>query len=257
MEENKEVNLTKEDDLDFDIVAKVEKKLGLDPEGGLYYIEGTVTLSQIFIRKNAGTNIAPSCGYKIAEIARDKDGNFLYDEEEIIEYDENNQKIVKVDDEGNEIKNIKKTPVLGRRFLMTKEEAVNLVARYGVQNAYIVTRDREKKDKATGEVLVVDTITYLMPHPARLEAFTQDDRLINVYKYDENGRYAKPLELVITKEECTHPLWRLIEDDYEKRLKNNNRKKGGKSRQQDHSRSVNMLKQTLQKSSFMSNPFAK
>lgn len=247
MEENKEVVLNKEDDLGFEIVEKVDKKPGLDDVDGMYYVEGTVTLSQIFIRKNAGTNIAPSCGYKIAEIARDDNGNFMYDEiEEMGE-----------DDDGNPVPKIKKIPILGRRFLMTKEEAVNLVARYGVRNAYIVTRSREKKDKETGEVLVEDTITYLMPHPARLEAFTQDDRLVNVYKYDENGRYAKPLELAITKEECTHPLWRLIEDDYQKRLKNNNRKKGGKSRQQDHSRSVSMLKQTLQKSAFISNPFAK
>ncbi|PER55665.1 hypothetical protein CN495_07890 [Bacillus thuringiensis] len=232
---------------DFEIVNKVEKKLGLDPDEGLYYVVGTVTLSQIFIRQGAETNIAPSVGYRIAEVKKDADGNFMYTEEPIKE----------LDDEGNEVDGVKKIPILGRSILVTKEEGVHLAARYGVRNAYIVQRDRKKKDKETGEVIAIERVTYLMPHPAREEAFTQDDRLVNVYKYNENGRFVKPLEVIVKEESCTRALWRLIEDDYARRRKNTKKKKGGKSQQQDHSRNINMLKQTLAKGEFISNPFAK
>ncbi|WP_141552971.1 hypothetical protein [Bacillus thuringiensis] len=232
-------------DLEFEIVNKVKRKLGLDPMEGLYYIEGTVTLSQIFIRQGAGTNIAPACGYRIAEVQRNEKGNVIYDQDVPEEVTEDGGIIVPL------------KPKLGRSFLVTKEEGIHLSARYGVRNAYIVTRDREKKDKETGEVIAVVNTTYLMPYPARTEAFTQDDRLVNVYKYNENGSYAKPLELNVIEDDCTRPLWRLIADDYERRKKNSKKTKGGKSQQQDHSRNVNMLKQTLQKSAFISNPFAK
>lgn len=228
--EQSEVQSNEDVELGYEIVDKVEGKPGFDPEEGLYYVAGSVTLSQIFTRA-AGTTIAPAIGYKLTEYKRNKDGSIMLDE---------NQQ-----------------PVLGNSIYLSKEEGVELVARYGVRNAYIVTRQRSKKDKQTGEVLIKETITYLQPFPARTEAFTQDDRLVNVYKYDESGRYAKPFELMLKEEECTAALWRIIQEDFAKKVKNSKRKSGGRNKQTDHIKNMNVLKQTLSKGSFVVNPFAK
>ncbi|MBT3123236.1 MULTISPECIES: hypothetical protein [Bacillus] len=144
----------------------------------------------------------------------------------------------------------------GKTLLVSKEEGVRLSAEGGTRNAYIVTRKREKKDKETGEVIKTEEAIYLQPYPARSEAFTQDDRLVTAFKLDENGRHKKPLELTITEEECSENLWRIIKEEYDKKLRGSRTKKSKRGSQQDHTQMMSDLKKALMKSSAVAvNPF--
>lgn len=111
----------------------------------------------------------------------------------------------------------------GKRLKTTKKEGVNIAAKYGMRNAYIIYRHREQKD-SNGEVIKSWASIYLQPYPAQKESFTKDDRLVNVYRLDENGKIADPLELMIKEEDCTEDFWFYIKEMYEKKKTKRNKK---------------------------------
>lgn len=143
---------------------------------------------------------------------------------------------------GYRIENVK----TGESALVEKSEGVKLVGLYGAVNAYVMKKDKSEYDRETGELLKVNLNTYLQPFPAISEAFTKDERLINVFEYDENGDIkTDPLTLTITEEECTENLWNIIQREY----KNKNSKKmlkRGKSARANKERSK-ILEDAFQK----------
>lgn len=116
----------------------------------------------------------------------------------------------------------------GRKLKMTKKEGVNLAAMFGMRNAYIIYRQRPQKDKE-GNVIKNNVSIYLQPFPAQQESFTKDDRLVSVYRLDENGKIEHPLELMIKEEDCTKDFWVYIKEMYEKKKK----KQGRENRKQE------------------------
>src|SRR5699024_190187 len=110
----------------------------------------------------------------------------------------------------------------GKKLKMTKKEGVNLAAQFGMRNAYIIYRQREEKDK-DGVVIKTWASIYVQPLPARKESITQDDRLVNVYRLDENGKVAKPLELMIKEEDCRKDFWVYIDKLYQTKKKKSKR----------------------------------
>lgn|SRR5699024_9797652 len=143
---------------------------------------------------------------------------------------------------GYRIENVK----TGESALVEKSEGVKLVGLYGAVNAYVMKKDKSEYDRETGELLKVNLNTYLQPFPAISEAFTKDERLINVFEYDENGDIkTDPLTLTVTEEECTENLWNIIQREY----KNKNSKKmlkRGKSARANKERSK-ILEDAFQK----------
>lgn len=112
---------------------------------------------------------------------------------------------------GYRVENIK----TGESKLVEKTEGVLLVGRYKSVNAYVMKKDKSEYDRETGELLKVDYNTYLQPFPAVHEAFTKDDRLINVFEYDENGDIrTDPLTITLKEEDCTENLWNIIQREY-------------------------------------------
>src|SRR5690625_3808926 len=112
----------------------------------------------------------------------------------------------------------------GKKLLVTKEEGVQIASQYGLRNGYIVYRRREMKDKQ-GNAIKEDKSIYLQPFPAKKESFTQDDRLINVFHMDGDGRIKHPVELAIKKEDCTPSFWIHVTQLYEKKQRSNLNKK--------------------------------
>lgn len=113
----------------------------------------------------------------------------------------------------------------GNVLYVTKREGVTLAARYGMQNGYIIKHTREKKDSITGDVIKRNETIYLQPYPAREESFTQDGRLISVFKLDENNKIKYPLELMIKEEQCSKDFWLLVQQIYEKKKNRTRRNK--------------------------------
>src|SRR5699024_4288716 len=114
----------------------------------------------------------------------------------------------------------------GRRIIMTKKEGVHLTAKNGMRNAYITSRKRVATDE-NGEVIKEWLVMYLQPYPARAESFTQDNRLVSVYRLDEDGKISTPIELLIKEEECTPEFWLMIQERYKKKLKKSKKSRNG------------------------------
>lgn len=183
---------------DFKIVSKVDRKSGLDVEEGRYRILGGVTLGQIFTRpakqggkEVAGSNFAKLSGFKVAEYKVDDETGLLAR-----------------DEEGN--------PIIVDTKIITKKEGIYLASRYGMQNAYIDSRQRGKKDKESDEELYSKLAIYLTPFP-RTEAFFTDERAITAYQLNSQGKVEKPVVLLLKEEECSTKFWRLLQQDYTKK----------------------------------------
>lgn len=128
---------------------------------------------------------------------------------------------------GYRIENVK----TGESALVEKSEGVKLVGLYGAVNAYVMKKDKSEYDRETGELLKVNLNTYLQPFPAISEAFTKDERLINVFEYDENGDIkTDPLTLTVTEEECTENLWNIIQREYKNKSSKKMLKRGKSAR---------------------------
>lgn len=140
----------------------------------------------------------------------------------------------------------------GRRMLVEKSQGVQLCAQFGMVNAYVVYRTKTKKSK-DGEVLKTIPSVYLQPYPARSEAFTQDDKLVTVFKMNAEGGQIKPLELVVEEEQCTPELWRIIMKEYEKG--NRKPKRSRRGSEDEHRKMIANLKTALRKSDHIKNPF--
>jgi len=141
----------------------------------------------------------------------------------------------------------------GRRLMMTKKEGVNIAAIYGMKNAYINYRPHTKKDK-DGNVIKSWASIYLQPHPARKESFTQDDRLVSVYKLDENSKIEYPVQLMIKEEQCTTDFWIIVKEMYEKKKKQS--RKANRQRAEEEKRRQRILKLDAEISSMdIQNPF--
>lgn len=120
----------------------------------------------------------------------------------------------------------------GRIMYMTKMEGVALAARHKMVNAYIIKHVRNKKDK-NGETIKTSETIYLQPYPAREESFTQDGRLISVFKLDQNNKLEHPLELMIEEDMCTKDFWLLIQKTYKQKKNRNQRRSKSKKRERN------------------------
>lgn len=127
----------------------------------------------------------------------------------------------------------------GKVLYMTKREGVTLAARHGMRNGYIIQNTKETTD-SNGEVIKKDETVYLQPYPAREESFTQDGRLISVFRLDENNKIDYPLELMIEEEMCTKDFWLLVQQLYENK-KNRRRRTRSRERGLDEERKKRIL----------------
>lgn len=140
----------------------------------------------------------------------------------------------------------------GREMMVEKKQGVQICAQYGMQNAYIIYRTKEKKG-ADGEVLKTTPSVYLQPYPSRQEAFSQDDRLVTVFKMNAEGSLIRPLELMVEEEECTQELWRIIMKEYDRGNKKAKRNRRGS--EDEHRKMMEKLKSALKRQDHVKNPF--
>lgn len=164
----------------------VYKKEGLDVENGMYKVTGIISASKVFKRS------ANKKGEKTNIVPHPI---------------------------GYRLENVN----TGKHMLVEKSEGVGIIGNHHAVNAYIVGKDNSEYDKETGELIRENFNLYLQPFPAVEEAFTKDDRIVNVFKYDEVGNIQlDPLEIVINKDDCSERLWNIVMKEYES-------KKGKKS----------------------------
>lgn len=140
----------------------------------------------------------------------------------------------------------------GRRLMVEKSQGVRICAESGMRNAYIVYRSKTRKG-ANGEVLKTTPTVYLHPNPARTESFTQDDRIVTVFKMNSEGVIIKPMELTVTEEQCTPELWRLIMKEYN--VGNRRAKRSRRGEEERHRQLLENLKSELKKQDHITNPF--
>lgn len=160
-------------------MSEVKERIGLDVDNGKYRVTGIVTSKKIFKRRANKKGIRTN-------IAPHPIGYRLEDIE------------------------------TGNVKLVEKSEGVIAVGKYGAVNSYVMIKDNSIKDE-DGEVIQEKINSYLQPYPAHKEAFTQDDRIVNIFKYDENGNIdLDPLELMVTEEQCTDRLWNIILSEKER-----------------------------------------
>lgn len=141
----------------------------------------------------------------------------------------------------------------GRVMLVEKNQGIKLCAEFGMRNAYVVYRSKTKKAES-GEVLKTTPTVYLQPYPARTESFTQDDRLVTVFKMNAEGGMVKPLELMVKEEDCTPELWRIIQKALEKG--NKRTKKSLRGSEDEHRKIIENLRNVLDKTDHVKNPFS-
>lgn len=141
----------------------------------------------------------------------------------------------------------------GKKKLVTKEEGVHIAAQEGLRNGYIIYKSKDKKDEQN-RVIKKDTTIYLQPYPAKTESFTQDDRLISVFKLDEEGRVQQPVELLIKKEDCTPSFWIHVNQLYETKKKRSLAKKRERGIEEKHRKLVMELEAEIGKK-VIKNPF--
>lgn len=111
-------------------------------------------------------------------------------------------------------------------YFVEKQQGVKLCAVYGMRNAFISFRSKDRKDDG-GLVIQSQQTVYLQPYPQRSESFTQDERVHTAFKLDETGNLVRPFELNVTEEQCTNELWRIIQKAHEKGSKVSKRAKRG------------------------------
>lgn len=105
---------------------------------------------------------------------------------------------------------------------VTKDEALDLILEFGAINAYVKVTNQRK----TGETKYV-----VQPFPARSEAFTQDERLVFVYKIDDEGSKVRPFELLLTEDECSLMMWHMLQADYNARVDRDSKRFRGVTRE--------------------------
>lgn len=159
-------------------MINIKDKVGLDVENGKYKITGTVFTGKVFKRK-------PNKSGKKTNIVPNSIGYRIQD------------------------------MATGDSKLVTKEEALYLVQTYGCRNAYVMVSDKSKYD-SKNNLIKEDFRNHLQPSPSTKEAFTQDDRLVNVYKFDDKGEVIllPEIQLNVKEEDCTEGLWEIIQLDY-------------------------------------------
>lgn len=161
-------------------MTKTDKE-GLDIENGLYKVTGLVNVHKVFKRP----------------------------------VNKRNQKTNLVPKPiGYRLLNLK----TGVETLVEKEEGVGIISNYGAVNAYIVRKNDSVVDKKTNEVIQYSESYFLKPFPPVAEAFSKDERIVNVYKYDDIGNIQiNPIVLEVTEEQCTERLWNIIQADYKQK----------------------------------------
>lgn len=138
-------------------------------------------------------------------------------------------------------------------FFLEKMEAIDLVQQLGIVNASIRPRKSVSKD-ADGKVISTDF--HLNLHPIKDERpFTDANRLFPVFRLDKNGKMVKPTELFIDEEHCTPTLWKIIQEEYDKRKPRNNRA----YRKITSEEKLSRIEQAMRAANFSgaANPFAK
>lgn len=209
---------------DLPIVNIIDKKPGLDDIDGKYIIEGAVVLGKISVRsKNSRSGDA--YGYRVSRLL--------------------------CDDLGNVIKDSLNKPTVVETKLVTKEQGIHLTQFMGSRNSYIRIHERKDSD---GDV-VKNTI-HLRPFPARTQAFFLDGRVVKIYETDEYGDRVKPVKLTVSKEDCTHKMWAIIQNDYASKSKREKPKKSMLESRKENEKKMNNLKEMLIKTnSAVVNPF--
>lgn len=166
---------------------KANDKFGLDIENGKYKITGVVFTGKVFKRK-------PNKSGKKTNIVPNTIGYRIED------------------------------VATSNSMLVTKDEALYLVSTYGCRNAFVMESDKSKYN-SEGECIKEDYRHHLQPFPSTKEAFTQDDRLVNVYKFDDKGEVIIVPDVIlnVTEEQCTSSLWELIKEDLKDKEKSRKR----------------------------------
>lgn len=194
--------------------AKDSKLPFYDSEEGKYSIDGGVIVDNVLFRTGTKRNVVSTIGLKVTRY-EEVEGEYI--------------------------------PV--ESLNVTKEEVMALAIEYGLRNAYI--RTTVKKDKKTGEKRLVH---YPYPYPTHTESFTQDDRLVFVYEVDEDGKKVRPLNVVLTEEECSMSLWAIIKADYDRKEGVNKRKRGRK--QEEELKKVKRIRNDLRVGRYnITNPY--
>lgn len=134
----------------------------------------------------------------------------------------------------------------GATIMVSKELGIQICRLFGMKNAYITVRPKNKKDE-DGTTIQSTSLMYLYPHPPQLESFTQDDRVVTVFKLDNDGGIQKPLELAIKEEDCTEEFWRVVEFIYKKKNKQPKRARRNRDVEYKHKKLMENIKKELQK----------
>lgn len=167
------------------------KKPGLDLKNAKYRIVGAVTDSSIYKRKTKNDN----------KIDTSTKGNL-------------------VATIGYKVKELK----TGKTKLVTKKQGIGLCRLFGMENAYITCKNYKRKD-SEGNVILKVPSSYLQPYPSSGEAFTQDDRIVSIYKLDADCKFIIPIELKVKEEEATEEMWELIQALYNAKSKQRHKTK--------------------------------
>lgn len=142
----------------------------------------------------------------------------------------------------------------GKVMYVTKEQGVHIASQHGMQNAYIQYKVGQKKDKE-GKVIKEKTSIYLQPFPPQKESFTQDDRLVSVFKLDDEGKIEQPYELAITDEsKCTPEFWIFIQELNKQKQKRNKKRKRNRGSEDKHRQRILGIEAELSKTEIR-NPF--
>lgn len=189
-----------------------DKKEGLDVESGMFKVTGIISASKVFKRS------ANKKGEKTNIVPHPI---------------------------GYRLENTK----TGKSMLVEKSEGVGFVGNHGAINAYIVGKDNSEYDKETGELIKESYNLYLQPFPAVDEAFTKDERIVNVFKYDNVGNIQlNPLEVVIKEEDCSERLWNIVMKEYDnKRSKKSHNTAHNKNKSKEDLHEISALKNAFER----------
>lgn len=200
------------------IVNLIPNKPGLDDINGKYILDGGITLGKVTTRKRTGSKVGEITGYVVLRLACDDEGNVIYDDKQQFK--------------------------VAERMYVSKPEGLMLVQFMGAKNSYIRTRVR-KKYGDNGLLLQTKTTAHLQPYPPKSEAYLRDGKIVTVYKVDDYGERKIPVELNISREECTLGLWKMVLSDFIGKQKRQKIRKTATEVKQEQDEKLKQLRKSL------------
>lgn len=141
----------------------------------------------------------------------------------------------------------------GRKLMVSRDEGVYIALQSGMRNSYVRSQNTVITDRETNEKVKKVITIFLHPYPHK-ESFTQDGRVVPVFRFDEKGRQIKPLEFLITEDQCTPKLWEEIMEYYEK--SNKKHKKPSDYEQEKQLKMLNEIQKAFLSKGDQVNPFS-